>query len=100
MFWSRESARAHVVDAAGGLLPGDILRVVTPRGGQVLLEAPAAGRCSITYPMPGPGFARVEILRPFLPGLPISASSRGDFSQMRDSLLSQLRGTDVAGTLK
>jgi len=36
----------------------------------------------------------------FLPGLPISASSRGDFSQMRDSLLSQLRGTDVAGTLK
>jgi murein DD-endopeptidase MepM/ murein hydrolase activator NlpD len=36
----------------------------------------------------------------FLPGLPISASSRGDFSQIRDTLLSQLRGTDVAGTLK
>jgi hypothetical protein len=36
----------------------------------------------------------------FLPGLPISASSRGDFAQARDSLLSQLRGTDVARALK
>ena len=36
----------------------------------------------------------------FLPGLPISASSRGDFAQMRDSLLSQIRGTDVASALK
>ena len=36
----------------------------------------------------------------FLPGLPISVSSRGDFAQARDSLLSQLRGTDVARELK
>ena len=32
----------------------------------------------------------------FLPGLPISASSRGDFAETRDSLLSRLRGTDAA----
>ena len=31
----------------------------------------------------------------FLPGLPISASSRGDFAAARDALLAQLRGTDT-----
>jgi murein DD-endopeptidase MepM/ murein hydrolase activator NlpD len=36
----------------------------------------------------------------FLPGLPISASSRGDFAQARDALLSQLRGTEVTRALK
>jgi murein DD-endopeptidase MepM/ murein hydrolase activator NlpD len=34
----------------------------------------------------------------FLPGLPISASSRGDFAETRDSLLSRLRGADLART--
>jgi len=34
----------------------------------------------------------------FLPGLPVSASRRGEFAEKRDSLLSQLRGTDNAST--
>ena len=53
-----------------GLHAGDILQVVTAQGSQPLLEAPTYGRFSITYPVPGPGFARVEILRAFLPGIP------------------------------
>ena len=36
----------------------------------------------------------------FLPGLPISASSRGDFAQTRDSLFAQLRAPDVSHALK
>lgn len=31
----------------------------------------------------------------FLPGLPISASSRGEFTEARDALLAQLRGTNT-----
>lgn len=31
----------------------------------------------------------------FLPGLPISAASRGEFIEARDALLAQLRGTDM-----
>lgn len=36
----------------------------------------------------------------FLPGLPVSASSRGDFAARRDALLAQLRGTDAAPAQK
>jgi murein DD-endopeptidase MepM/ murein hydrolase activator NlpD len=36
----------------------------------------------------------------FLPGLPISPSSRGTFTEARDSLLSQLRGTEAARTAR
>jgi murein DD-endopeptidase MepM/ murein hydrolase activator NlpD len=36
----------------------------------------------------------------FLPGLPISASSRGDFAERRDALFAQLRGTDAAHAQK
>ena len=36
----------------------------------------------------------------FLPGLPISASSRGDFAQTRDSLFAQLRAPDVSHAMK
>jgi hypothetical protein len=56
--------------SATGLLAGDILRVVTGRSSDAILEAPAAGQFSTAYPMPAPGFARIEILRAFLPGLP------------------------------
>ena len=55
---------------ADGLLAGDILRVVTGRSSEPILEAPSAGRFSTTYAMQAPGFARIEILRAFLPGLP------------------------------
>jgi hypothetical protein len=63
-----EVSELHI--AVRGLRAGDILRVVTAQGSQSLLEAPAAGRFSIAYPVQGPGFARVEVLRAFLPGIP------------------------------
>jgi hypothetical protein len=53
-----------------GLLAGDIVRVVTQAGSQVLLQAPSAGSFSGVYDVPAPGFARLEILRAFLPGIP------------------------------
>jgi hypothetical protein len=55
---------------AGGLLDGDVVRVVTGSGSEVIVEAPSAGQVRATYAMAAPGFARIEILRAFLPGLP------------------------------
>ncbi len=56
--------------AADGLSAGDAIRVITGQENQVILEAPSSGRCDLAYPITGPGFARVEIERSFLPGLP------------------------------
>jgi hypothetical protein len=56
--------------AADGLLAGDIIRVVTARSSAPVFEAPAPGRFRNIYAVEGPGFARIEILRSFLPGLP------------------------------
>lgn len=56
---------------AGGLLPGDVVRVVTGAGSQVLVQAPAPGDVEASYVMEAPGFARLEILRAFLPQLPL-----------------------------
>jgi len=53
-----------------GLLEGDVVRVVTGAGSDVLLQAPAPGDFQATYDMPSPGFARVEVLRTFIPGVP------------------------------
>ena len=53
------------------LAGGDVLRVVTATGADVLLQAPAPGFAELDYPMQAPGFARVEILRSFLPGIPM-----------------------------
>ena len=54
-----------------GLLAGDVLRVVTGKSADVVLKAPTDGELELTYHMDAPGFARVEILRAFLPGLPM-----------------------------
>lgn len=56
---------------AGGLEAGDVVRVVTGAGSEVILQAPAPGDLQTGYLMPAPGFARVEVLRAFLPGLPM-----------------------------
>lgn len=56
---------------ADGLSKGDVLRVVTAGASDVLLQAPADGSASLRYSMPAPGFARVEILRVFIPGVPM-----------------------------
>lgn len=53
-----------------GLAKGDVVRLVTGTGAENLLEAPAPGKFETEVDMPGPGFARVEVLRAFLPGIP------------------------------
>lgn len=54
-----------------GLLKGDIVRLVNQSEATPILQAPANGSASLTLPISGPGFARVEVLRAFLPGLPL-----------------------------
>jgi hypothetical protein len=53
-----------------GLLQGDVIRLVTQAETLTVLQAPANGSAELTLPVTGPGFARVEVLRAFLPGLP------------------------------
>jgi len=45
--------------------------VVTGASSDVLFTLPADGDIDLTYQMAAPGFVRVEILRAFLPGLPL-----------------------------
>ncbi len=54
-----------------GLLRGDVLRVITGQTSENLFEAPANGSYQGEYSMAAPGFARVEVLRAFLPRLPL-----------------------------
>lgn len=56
--------------AIEGLNKGDVVRLVTRSSVETLLEAPTPGRFETTVPMTSPGFARVEVLRAFLPGIP------------------------------
>lgn len=55
---------------ASGLLAGDILQVVTGKGSAILLKAESDGSFEGTFTMDAPGFARTEILRVFIPGVP------------------------------
>ncbi len=57
--------------AATGLLAGDVLQVTTGSGSTPLLKAETDGKFHGAYTMDSPGFARVEILRGFIPGLPL-----------------------------
>ncbi len=57
--------------AASGLLAGDVLQVVTGYGSTPILKAEADGKYEGVYRMEEAGFARVEILRSFVPGLPL-----------------------------
>ncbi len=66
--WSQNKSMNII---AGGLLAGDVVKVVTGDSSDVLLKAPADGRLEIEFTIQSPGFARVEILRAFLPGLPM-----------------------------
>ena len=54
-----------------GLRAGDVLQVVTAQGRTLLLKAEVNGDFRGTYTMESPGFARVEVLREFAPGLPM-----------------------------
>lgn len=53
-----------------GLNEGDTVQVITGNGSLVLVQAPASGSFHGTYEMKAPGFARLEVLRAFLPGIP------------------------------
>ncbi len=55
---------------AAGLLTGDLLRVVTAASSDVIFKAATDGEVELVYPVASTGFARVEILRSFIPGLP------------------------------
>jgi len=57
--------------AARGLKTGDILQVVIAQGSVPVLKSEAPGDVRVEYTLQAPGFARVEILRSFLPGLPM-----------------------------
>jgi hypothetical protein len=65
------SSMKEIQISAGGLLAGDILQVVTARGSAPILKAETAGNMRGVYTLDAPGFARVEILRGFVPGLPL-----------------------------
>lgn len=56
---------------AGGLIQGDVVRVVTASGSHEIVQAPSAGRIQAKFRMQAPGFARLEISRAFLPGIPM-----------------------------
>jgi len=56
---------------ASGLLAGDVLQVVTAHDSVPILKAETDGKMKGTYTMEAAGFARIEILRGFVPGLPL-----------------------------
>jgi hypothetical protein len=56
---------------ASGLLVGDVLQVVTTRGDIPILTAETDGKFQGVFTMDSAGFARIEILRGFVPGLPL-----------------------------
>ncbi len=56
---------------AHGLQAGDVLQVVTATDSTPLLTAGSAGSFQGEYTLETPGFVRVEILRSFVPGLPL-----------------------------
>lgn len=53
-----------------GLVTGDLLRVVTGDSSEVIFKAETDAEVTVNYSMAGLGFARIEILRVFIPGLP------------------------------
>ena len=55
----------------GDLVPGDVVQVVTSGGNIPLLQAETEGAMRGGYSMQAPGFAYIEVLRSFLPGLPL-----------------------------
>lgn len=57
--------------AVRGLVAGDVVQVVTPLGNAPVLKAETGGEIHGTYDMEAAGFAFIQVLRSFLPGLPL-----------------------------
>lgn len=53
-----------------GLLPGDTVLAMTPRGPEKLLETTEAGSYHAAYALGEPGFVWFQVTRRFLPGVP------------------------------
>lgn len=53
-----------------GLNEGDMVQVVTGSGSETLIQAPAPGSFEGRFTLKAPGFARLEVWRAFLPGVP------------------------------
>ena len=56
---------------ARGLLVGDVVQAVTNHGSSILVRAEFDGDMHGVYSIPAAGYVRIEILRSFLPGLPL-----------------------------
>jgi hypothetical protein len=56
---------------ARGLLVGDVVQAVTNHGSSILVKAEMDGDMHGVYSIPAAGYVRIEILRSFLPGLPL-----------------------------
>lgn len=54
-----------------GLRKGDVLQIVTAQDNTPLLKSESDGRFDGIYKMNEAGFARIEILREFIPGVPL-----------------------------
>lgn len=61
----------HLQIDLDGLLKGDVVRLAGQAETTPILQAAANGSAHLTLPIPGPGFARIEVLRAFLPGVPL-----------------------------
>jgi len=69
---SVEFSRVRQIEfKVSGLIAGDVVQVVTAQGNSPLLTAETNGDIHAAYSMKAAGFARIEILRSFLPGLPL-----------------------------
>jgi hypothetical protein len=65
-------ARAREIQIkVDGLLAGDVLQVVNARGSTPILKAEGDGKFEGTYTVEEAGFVRLEILRGFIPGIPL-----------------------------
>jgi hypothetical protein len=65
------SVRMEMEIKADGLMAGDILRIISNKESRDIFQAKTDGRVTLQQAVKEPGFIRVEILRAFLPGLPL-----------------------------
>jgi hypothetical protein len=67
-----EFSRVNRIDyKVKGLIGGDVVQLVTTQGSISLVKAEADGEMQGAYGMNAPGFAFIQVLRSFLPGLPL-----------------------------
>ncbi|MBN2258687.1 MAG: PHP domain-containing protein [Anaerolineaceae bacterium] len=66
--WNENS---EITIKAEGLLSGDVLQLITGTNSETLYQVPMDGKLTMNYKIAESGFARVELLRSFLPGLPM-----------------------------